>query len=211
MSVASFQFSLRWLLAIVTFVAIVCAAGTLYGVIGLVLCTAATIGIFGARRTRNRLIRMPLFCFAVVCLWFLVVHLVIDIFECPACGLQVDHYNIEFFTIPLTLQEERVPTLIMLMAEDLGITCRHDHSVRTIWEDYWGGFVCYNPFRGTAGLAPSEEWDQWYRTDVRPLLLAAAQKNPNLVEEFRESVLVRRDRKYFVNFKDNVLHVPEFK
>jgi len=211
MSVASFQFSLRWLLAMVTFVAIVCAAETLYGLIGLVLCTAVIVAILGARRIRNCLIRIPLFCFAVVSLWFLVVHLVYDSFECPVCGQRVYHLNIELVTIPIALHEERVPTLIAFMAEDLGIACPHEQCVRSIWDDYWGCFVCLDPQRGIIGLAPSEEWNQWYRTEVRPLLIAAVRENPNLVEEFRENVLVRRDRKYFVNFTDSVLHVPEFK
>jgi hypothetical protein len=206
------QFSLRRLFATLTAVALLSCSFSLYGWIGFVVCALAFVALVVGIVSYFLLLRIVLFGFAGICFWFLLVHRLLEGHECNVCHRYIIQERIEVIRIRVAFHELcNDPTLITLMASDLGFPCNHpDSSDWEPWEDYWGAYYCVHPFRGTAHLSVGSQWEQWYRDVVRPRLFAAQHDNPKLAEEFRQRVMLDRDRKYWTHFTDEILHIPEY-
>jgi hypothetical protein len=152
----------------------------------------------GAFRGRPRLLRPLgwglLWLDVAVAVWFTSVEWTLIVENCPACGHGADVTESRLFlAIPRRVARKEFPTLIELIATDLGILCPHKQMVGFRKYRLFGGCLWgeYNP-----GI--HRVFDQpWYPPCARDAVRSWAAKDPNFIRNFRERALLEeRDHGY---------------
>jgi hypothetical protein len=194
----------------VSALAFLCASGVLYGAAGVFLCAvsiaSATIVLWIKSRGR----RIVLCLIAATCAWFLLIHRVVEDVECAVCRFRITEDRVEVFCLPvIQLRTIETPTLITLVARDLGCPCPHKDLVelKGTRADYWGLRFLVNYQSGIIGFKSDD--DEWYRDNVRPLVLNFRHEHPELVTEFQTRVIEQNDHDYWVHFINDVLKIPD--
>ena len=209
-STARVQFTLRWLFAFVTAIA-VCAA--VFRITSWVetagVAVAIGVGTIAWMLPRFRFhlaARGGLAFLAVATFWTVAVDYSLFREGCPNCHSHYFVAEYRVFRQPVWSWkgEDHCPTL-RLIGEDLGAPCQHQYERWHKWR-VWGLFIPGAPFHnGICCLAGGE----WYVTADRDRMRQMGKENPKLGPEFREQVFVQQNWAYSKQFITDFNAPPE--
>jgi hypothetical protein len=182
------QFSLRWLFAVTTAVAICAFVFSLTGLLetGLIAIALALVGI-GTNLAWRAAGRMAL-AVGIIAAWFAVVD-----YSCFWEGC--DHCRSHWFVTEVRVLHRPVwsrsyydhSPLLRWIADDLGVPCPHKYVRWPVWR-FWG---CVWPqvfWSGTCCLSTDEEW---YSHEVRQRVQTLGQNEPTVGREFQKALVDR--------------------
>jgi len=150
---------------------------------------------------KRRLVRIVLYVIVSVAMWFLVVDLSWFMEECADCRSRSGIMQIRLFTLPIYEKRMEHPSLIELIAKDLGVPCMHNDV--DLWNRsqigrWWGLLI---PSRSYAGyIVWFGDGDLWYDDSFAAKVKAIAAREPSVTQDFAQQVLGRMNRNYWQRF-----------
>lgn len=128
----------------------------------------------------------------LIALWFVSVEWEWSFEDCPRChdSRRVFEYRVFSIVVWRDVEQWSKPTIVEMIAADLGIPCSHEKPLRS-WRLRLSGLcLCLENGGMRLGDAP------WYPPCARAALRSWREQDPDLARRFRERVLEGNDREY---------------
>lgn len=142
----------------------------------------------------------------LVAFWFLAVDWSWYVDDCPRCYLGRDVYQYRLLGRIISERVVEDPSLVQLVATDLGAECAHPTMTRWHKHRRWGLCLCANPcINGLYRLDGNLDYDEATRAKVRKMAL----DEPSLRDEFSRRVLDRGNPRDWDYWKKLVARIRE--
>lgn len=154
-------------------------------------------------RTPRRWIYTGLFVLTLLLVpsWFLGVEESLYIDHCPDCGFSRDVIQDRLLGRSIRQRLVEHPTPLQEEAIDLGAECPHRYMNRWHKQRHWGLCLCAWPcHNGMTWM----DGGPWYDESARAWVKEQVKANPALREEFVEQVFRQGDRKYWLDFAEQI-------
>jgi hypothetical protein len=187
---SSFRFSLRWLFALTTAIAICALVFRIAGRDEAIGNAIALLLLAIAWRFRTRrIVKWPAVVLAVIAVWFSTVDYRWTVEHCRHCPSHWDVTEYRILHCPIWSKQypDHSPFHAMV-CDDLGSPCPHateSWEKWRLWGLYWPR-VCHN------GTCCMNEDAQWYSAAVRQHVKEIGKREPTLGDEYRQAVRDRR-------------------
>lgn len=133
--------------------------------------------------------------------WFLAVDWVMTVENCPECvyGRDVMQYRVFGFVIHERICED--PSLIEMVASDMGLKCQHPRMESWRKHRWWGLCICASPcINGMHRLGGDIDYSDAARDHVKKMV----NEMPSLRAEFQQRVLVEHDWDYWRSLVEQI-------
>jgi hypothetical protein len=182
------QFSLRWLFAVTTAIAVCAFVFSLTGLLETILVAIAIAHVGVGVHLTWPLARRMAFAWGAMVGWFAVMD-----YSCFWEGC--DHCHSHWFVTEVRVlhrpvwsrpYEDHSP-LLGRVADDLGAPCPHEFTRWRVWR-FWGCVWPQVSWSGTCCIATE---DEWYSPEVREQVRAIGRQDPALGREFQRALVDR--------------------
>ncbi|MCA9237211.1 MAG: hypothetical protein KDA44_17175 [Planctomycetales bacterium] len=190
-----------------------------YGSISLAFSMPFGVFLVLAVRAATKSWWLPCVFFSLVAMtffWMCCVHAKYDEMYCPVCGSrESSRRSLEVLKIELIEESRRFPSVMSLVADDLGCPCPHKQIENTTYYDYWGLFLRFGDTEYLTGVEPPEtptpdSLETRYRGSAAAHVAEFLRNHPDQVRTFCERAIREGNREFGYWFIYNVLELPEF-